>query len=152
MLIVLTPQGLRQQTDADDGDDENDDEDAQENREEDRPPAFLHVGLHAGGSGDWRRPARWHPPLSARGSVRARMIVFAHESFVSQGSAEEPTVPRTPGRRAASSRLALGTHHEDARQRGHALASAREAQAIRRRRRHCDRASRDLAHDGACLW
>lgn len=80
MVRVLTPQGLRELTDAKDGDD--DDDDAQENREEDWPPASPRAGPRTGGLGDWGRPARRHPLLGLRGSVRARMIVIAHVSFL----------------------------------------------------------------------
>lgn len=80
MLIVLTPRGLRELTDAEDGDD--DDDDAQQSREEDWPPASPRAGPRTGGLGDWGRPARRHPLLGLRGSVCARMIVIAHASFL----------------------------------------------------------------------
>lgn len=77
MVRVLTPQGLRELTNAEDCG-QNDD-DAQQSHEEDWPPASPRVGLGDAGLGDWGRPARRHPLLGLRGSVRARMIVIAHE-------------------------------------------------------------------------
>ena len=79
-MRVLTPQGLRELTDAEDGDD--DDDDAQQSHEEDWPPASPRVGPRIGGLGDWGCPARRHPLLGLRGSVRAQMIVIAHVSFL----------------------------------------------------------------------
>ena len=77
MVRVLTPQGLRELTNAEDCG-QNDD-DAQQSREEDWPPASPRAGPRTGGLGDWGRPARRHPLLGLRGSVHARMIVIAHE-------------------------------------------------------------------------
>ena len=54
-------------------------------------------------------------------------------------------------RPAGARGLLLGAHHEGARQRGHALASSRETQVIRGRRRHGDRTPGDLAHGRAGL-
>ena len=77
MVRVLTPQGLRELTNAEDCG-QNDD-DAQQSHEEDWPPASPRVGPRTGGLGDWGRPTRRHPLLGLRGSVHARMIVIAHE-------------------------------------------------------------------------
>jgi len=55
MVRVLTPQGLRELTDAEDCG-QNDD-DAQQSREEDWPPASPRVGLGDAGLGDWGRSA-----------------------------------------------------------------------------------------------
>ena len=84
MLIVLTPRGLRELTDAEDGDD--DDDDAQQSREEDWLPASPRAGPRTGGLGDWGRPARRHPLLGLRGGVCARMIVIAPASCLPEGN------------------------------------------------------------------
>ena len=65
MVRVLTPQGLRELTDAEDGDD--DDDDAQQSHEEDWPPASPRVGPRIGGLGDWGRPARRTPTARPAG-------------------------------------------------------------------------------------
>ena len=108
-MRVLTPQGLCELTDAEDGDD--DDDDAQQSREEEHPCATLRAGLGDAGLGDWGRPARRHPLLGLRGRVRARMIVIAHVSFLPQGNGGVVTgsnirkTPRpTPRKRSRSFR------------------------------------------------